>query len=140
MKRLTFLLSFLAIIFLILTIVYQVKEEYQPQSTDPMLLRVKDKLRLIYPNIDRLEFYEADKSYTINKRKVHLCLRDENNNYYNENMLVYVALHELAHVLCDEIGHTDKFHKIFQDLIDKAYEIGIYDPSIPIIQNYCGHT
>ena len=40
------------------------------------------------------------------KQKVYLCLKDENNEYYNDNMLIYVALHELAHVLCDEIGHA----------------------------------
>ena len=52
-------------------------------------------------------------------------------------MLIYVALHEVAHVLCDEVGHTQKFHSIFEDLLKKATEMGIYNPSIPLIQNYC---
>jgi len=66
-------------------------------------------------------------------------LRDENNEYYNENMLIYVTLHEVAHAICDEIGHTQKFHEIFESLLDRAYNMGIYNPSIPIIQDYCQH-
>ena len=45
-----------------------------------------------------------------------MCLKDKNGKYYDDNMLNYVALHELAHVLCDEIGHTDKFYAIFDEL------------------------
>jgi hypothetical protein len=48
-------------------------------------------------------------------------------------MLTYVGLHELAHVLCDEVGHTAKFYQIFDELLDKAHQMGLYDPSIPII-------
>ena len=55
-------------------------------------------------------------------------------------MLVYVGLHELAHVLCDEIGHTDKFYAIFDKLMDKAEEIGVYDRNIPVVDNYCKKT
>ena len=76
-------------------------------------------------------------SFTINKSRVNLCLKDKEGNYYDDNMLMYVALHELAHVMCDEIGHTDKFHEIFDKLLEKAAAYGIYDPSIPPISNYC---
>ena len=30
---------------------------------------------------------------------MHLCVKDENNKYYDDNMLIYVALHELARVM-----------------------------------------
>ena len=65
-------------------------------------------------------------------------MKDENNNYYQENMLMYVVLHELAHVICDEIGHTKKFERIFKELLNDAGELGIYNASIPPIPNYCG--
>lgn len=114
-------------------------ENYKAESTDPVLLNVKEKLKQIYPGITELEFYESNKSYTINKQKVHLCLKDKNGEYYNENMLTYVALHELAHVMCDEVGHTDKFYAVFDEIMDRAHEMGLYDPSIPIIKDYCTH-
>ena len=46
-------------------------------------------------------------------------------------MLVGVAVHELAHAVCDEIGHTPKFWKIYDELLEKATKLGFYNPSIP---------
>jgi hypothetical protein len=137
MNYINFFLFAIFFIFLIGIILYQIKEEFKPESRDPVINKIKNKLRLVYPDIDRLEFYESNKSYTINKHKVHLCIKDKNGDYYNENMLTYVALHELAHVLCDEIDHTDKFYEIFQNLLDKASAMGLYDPDQPVIQDYC---
>ena len=90
--------------------------------------------------LGEIHMYKGEKSYTINKEKVFLCLVDENGEYYNINSLLYVFLHETSHVLCDEIGHTEKFHEIFQDLLEQASEMGIYDPSIPMISNYCTYN
>ena len=42
---------------------------------------------------------------------------------------MYVLIHELAHVLCDEVGHTDKYRDIFNGLISEATSLGIYDPT-----------
>ena len=52
-------------------------------------------------------------------------------------MLLYVLLHELSHVLCDEVGHTEKFHEIFDQILAEANKQGIYDNSYSIIQDYC---
>jgi predicted metal-dependent hydrolase len=52
-------------------------------------------------------------------------------------MLIFVAIHELAHVLCDEIGHTKKFEDIFHKLLQEAIEKKLYDPSFEPIRNYC---
>lgn len=119
--------------------------EYFSQM-DPMLQKIRlalepllETLRKDHERVRNIQFYEGNKSYTINKKKIHLCLRDAKGQYYDMNMLIYVAIHELAHVICDEIGHTEKFHLIFQDLLQKATEMGIYDPTKPIIRNYCGH-
>lgn len=128
------LLFFLLISFLI----YNQISEYYAQL-DPILPVIKNHISQLHPVVDTIQLYEGNKSYTINKQKIYLCLRDEKQNYYDFNMLLYVAIHELAHVLCDEIGHTAKFHKIFQELLQKATELRIYDPNKPIIQNYCGN-
>jgi len=89
--------------------------------------------------LDHISIYKGDKSYTLNKEKVYLCLTDENGKYYSKNTLMYVLLHELAHVLSDSIGHTGEFHTTFEQLQDEATKAGIYDPSIPIEPNYCGY-
>jgi hypothetical protein len=138
-KLLIFGLILLLIIICILSVYVHINEQYKPQTNDPVLLAIIDKIKQIHPKVEQLEFYDSDKSYTINKQKVHLCLKDKDGYYYNENMLTYVALHELAHVLCDEVGHTEKFYQIFDQLLDKAHDMGLYDPSIPIIKDYCNH-
>jgi len=84
--------------------------------------------------------YKGEKSYTINKQKIYLCLKDQNNEYYPFNMLIYVLAHEYAHVLATSIGHTQEFHNIFDQLLEELIEFGIYDPNQPIINDYCQYN
>jgi len=127
-----FILILLAVIF-----VGQWKEYFD--SLDPMLSTIQTTLLPLHPVVKEVQFFEGTKSYTINKKKIYLCLKDKNQNYYEFNMLLYVSIHELAHVLCDEIGHTPKFDRIFHELLQRAIRLGIYDPEIPILSDYCGH-
>lgn len=114
--------------------------EYNLQD-DPMLCNLKQILDPIHPEIKNLKLYRGKKSYTLNKDKIFLCLKDKNGQYYSINMLIYVFLHEFSHYLNkDDIGHTPKFYQIYEDLLYKAEKLGIYDPSIPPIKNYCGYT
>lgn len=80
---------------------------------------------------------KGEKSYTINKKDVYMCLVDENSNYYPFNMLVYVLAHEYAHVISTSIGHTEEFHLKFDLLLDIMIREGFYDPSEEIILDYC---
>ena len=122
-------------ILLLYLLISQVREKYQ--MDDPVLKDVRNTLLKLHPAVKDIKFMKGDKSYTINKKKIYLCLKDENGKYYNKNMLMYVTIHELAHVLCDEVGHTEKFHKIFDGLLEKATQMGMYNPSIPLEENYC---
>jgi hypothetical protein len=126
------------IIFIIIYTMTYLKEQYQ--QSDPKLFQIKDNLRMLDPRANKLRIFEDNKSYTINKKRVYLCLKDHNNNYYPMNMLMYVAIHELAHVLCNEVGHTPKFQNIFKQLLSKAQSLGIYDPNIPVVRDYCGYN
>jgi hypothetical protein len=89
--------------------------------------------------LNEISLYKGEKSYTINKEDIFLCLTDENDEYYSDNMLIYVLLHEISHSICNEIGHTQKFYDIFDALIEKAVEMNIYDKNIPVVKNYCAH-
>lgn len=113
----------------------RIHEKYLEQ--DPVLMELKEELSKCFPEIDNAILLKGKKSYTINKKQIYICLKDEKGEYYNKNMLKYVILHELAHVLCDEIGHTEKFHKIFEEILKKAIKCGVYDDRIPPIKNYC---
>jgi hypothetical protein len=142
---------FILIIVIIILIVEQI-EEYSLQD-DPKLMEIKTAIEPLFSKnikytgildvinkrdiFNELTFYKGNKSYTINKEKVFLCLKDKQDNYYDMNTLIFVTLHEISHSLCDEIGHTAKFNKIFDELIKKAAEMKIYDPKQSIVQDYC---
>ena len=136
------LLSILVILTLlglvIWAIVYQVKERLEIH--DPKIIELRTKLAECHPIARKIKFFAGKKSFTVNKKDMTLCLKDENDEYYDDNMLMYVGLHELAHVLCNEIGHTEKFHSIFDSLLEKGGSLGLYDSSIPPVKNYCNSS
>lgn len=131
------------ILFILLAfkILYEIQDNYENQMEDEDVLALVEQVRNVDPSVnkivDRLKFFEGRKSYTINKTYVHICKKDKHGKLYARNQLVLVLLHEIAHALCDEVGHTDKFNRILDDLLEKASRKGIYDPSIPNIPDYC---
>jgi hypothetical protein len=82
-------------------------------------------------------------SYSVNKgEKVYMCLRqrDEAEQLVDENILVFVALHEMAHIGTKSIGHTKEFWNHFAWLLERAEGLEIYryqDFSAHPVE-YCG--
>lgn len=73
-------------------------------------------------------------TFTVDKSDMHVCLRtrDQNEKMYEINLLMYVILHELAH-LCNFDrkgnpihGHGKEFKEIFKLLVVEAVKIGVY--------------
>lgn len=84
-------------------------------------------------------------SYAVNKgEKIVFCLRSRNSKekLVDPNLLMFVALHELAHVMTKSIGHTDEFWNNFKFLLKHAIENNLYDKhnfkDKP--EKYCGTT
>jgi hypothetical protein len=80
-------------------------------------------------------------SYSVNKgEKIVMCLRQTDNTLVEENVVLYVAIHELGHLMTDEIGHTQKFWDNFKWLLHNAIEIGVYKKVdyTKAPQSYCG--
>jgi hypothetical protein len=87
-------------------------------------------------------------TYTIDKEDMHICLRtrDRYEKLYDINLLMYVILHELAHLCNYNVngypiqGHGEEFKYIFKLLVSEAILIGIYEyedyKESP--QEYCG--
>ena len=68
-------------------------------------------------------------SYSINKgEKIILCIRskDEKNELIDENTMMFVSLHEVAHVMAKSIGHTEEFWSNFRFLLHEAVKSEIY--------------
>jgi hypothetical protein len=132
------LLLFLGI-WVIIYVVYQyfnVIETYE----DPMTIAIQAKLVQVDPRAALLSISASDQSFTEDKHRTYLCLKDKNGKYYDDNMLMYVALHELAHAISkqtDPNHTTSEFRENFQQLLDKAAVLKLYDPQIPIDYSYC---
>ena len=67
-------------------------------------------------------------SYSVAKgERVVLCLRtDDPEEFASPNVVMYVTLHELAHLGTEEIGHPPIFWDCFRFLLQEAIAIGIY--------------
>ena len=67
-------------------------------------------------------------SYSINKgEQLVFCIRDKlNNSIHDINTLMFVAIHELAHIVTNELQHTDKFWNNMKKLLHRAEDIGVY--------------
>ena len=82
-------------------------------------------------------------AYSENKgEKIAFCTTTtkQGNRLIDENTLMFVALHELAHIGTEKVGHTDEYWQNFKFLIEQAKEIGVYDP-VDYANNpkkYCG--
>jgi len=68
-------------------------------------------------------------SYSVNKgEKIVFCIRskDKKQSIENFNILMFVAIHELAHIMTMSIGHTTEFWGNFKFLLKHAVKLGIY--------------
>jgi len=115
--------SLLCLLFIALILVLVSKSSEKFTTKDPMLLELHAILSKIHPKANDVTIDKGKKSYTVNKKDITLCLTDQDGEYYNKNMLVYVAVHELAHAVCDEVGHTPKFWDIYDKLLDRAAKL-----------------
>lgn len=95
--------------------------------------QVKQLLRNFKPDPSRFEeSTPADEhtSYSVNKgEKVHLCLRQRegpNEALVKENVMVFVAIHEMGHVITPSLGHGPDFWNNFAWLLKQAEAIEIY--------------
>jgi hypothetical protein len=126
---------------LVYEMVSEMGENYEDKKEDEYVLSLVDSLKDVHPAVrevlPKLKFFEGRRSYTINKTYVHICKVDEHGQLYDRNMLTHVILHEIAHAICPEIGHTDRFHAIFEELKEAAICKKLFDPNKPLVQNYC---
>jgi len=95
---------------------------------------------------------ETDAAYVINKQYMSFCLpEDTAKTIDNLNLMTYVGIHELAHIMSNETGHGDEFIQNFEFLLNYAKTLEYNDPilkkKMPLYiqlnklntaDNYCG--
>ena len=146
---------------------YRVRDLPDKQNAADMLARLRlnlstltDSLSQTFPHkkqVQRLvqnfradpnRFFESTPdaehtSYSVNKgESVHFCLRqrDGSEQLVDSNVMMFVALHEMAHMITESIGHEPEFWNNFGWLLREAESRNLYKPtdfkSQPV--TYCG--
>jgi predicted metal-dependent hydrolase len=143
---------------------YEVQIKEDAQEAANLIAKIREKLVILvqhliktYPNDERTERFKEnfnpDKlkegiddpnytSYSINKgEQIVLCLRT-NNKLMDLNTMMFVVLHEMAHICTVSIGHTTEFWDNFKWILEEAINIGIYKKQDFKLNNveYCGMT
>lgn len=81
-------------------------------------------------------------AYSVNKgEELSLCIREKGTEkFIDNNTIIFVAIHELSHIMTPETGHTPLFWDNMKYLLEKASSQGIYMPinysESPV--EYCG--
>jgi hypothetical protein len=150
---------------------YCVRERKNVQNASDLLARIAEKMKKVVDHVDKKYPKESGKenvrrlvskfnpkkivetlptseytAYSENKgQKIEFCLnkqKENNDNFIDENTLMFVALHEMAHVASKSIGHNTEFWDNFAFLIGEAEEIQLYTPIDYSKKNaeYCGMT
>lgn len=146
---------------------YLVRNRYDKLKAANMLASIKNKLlKLIYlleidkkkdlrvkrlskkfnpKNIRESISNTKQTSYSVNKgEKIVFCIRSKNKkqDLIEINTVMFVAIHELAHIMTVSIGHTEEFWNNMKFLLKYAIDKGIYKKQnfkkkpVP----YCGTT
>ena len=108
--------------------------------THPTIRRLKKKIAKLDPKLAEIPIYVGDSAYTENKTIIYVCLKHpRTGEVYDMNTLMYVTLHEIAHVITEAYdGHGPQWQNNFTTLLNRAHRRGIYDPSKPVPKDYCG--
>ena len=144
---------------------YTVQERHDSKDAADLIAKIREKLEIIVKHLIKItpdddyrvamlkENFRPDKlkegvdkpgytSYSINKgEEIILCLRT-NNKIVDINTMMFVVLHELAHIATKSIGHTEEFWDNFRWILEEAINIGIYikqDFKKEAVE-YCGMT
>jgi len=95
---------------------------------------------------------ESEAAYVINKQYMSFCLPENTSKTIdNLNLMTYVGIHELAHIMSNETGHGNEFIQNFEFLLNYSKTLNYYDPllktNMPVYiqlnklntaDNYCG--
>jgi hypothetical protein len=96
---------------------------------DVRVVRLEKRLKEL--NIEEAVLEEGSSSYTINKGELMaFCLRHKTKDrkFHNIQTLMFVLIHELAHVMSVSEGHNAEFMVNFKFILKEAAKSGVYIP------------
>lgn len=122
---------------------YMYEKKLPDAKVSTRLAQRWERLRTNPEGIRETAAGETIAAYSVNKGdQLRICVRDESsdNLFEDQNDMMFVALHELAHLMSKSYGHNLEFKKNFAYITKIAVELGIYKyidyQKKPT--NYCG--
>ena len=104
------------------------------QKTD-RINKMKDQLRPILTphDFNRINVFDMRNhhttngvGYTINKQDIYVCTIKIDGTPEDDEVIMYVLLHEVAHAICpDSVHHDSLFLQTFDTVLSKARSAGI---------------
>jgi hypothetical protein len=115
-----------------------------------MKIKLKEDIERLIGNFNSDAFSETTPdsqytSYSVNKgQKLVMCIRDKKDGevLVKENIMTFVAIHELGHLMTKSIGHDPEFWQNMRLLLKIAIDNGLYE-NIDFNKKpepYCGIT
>lgn len=146
----TCILAVLLFILIIVIVFFRRRFLQTPSGTPVDLSLIKSQMRTFVDNLVKkypandavrllktryrntiVEETSEPETYTLNKgEKMRVCLRNHKSNQAHDdaNLIMFVCLHELAHIMSVSNHHTDEFWENFEFLLGEAAFDGIYSP------------
>ena len=135
------LIPLIVVIFTVI-VFFAVKPRAYYSEKHPVIDEIRSRISKISPAFSKIPIRTGKKSYTEDKQLITLCIQNpDSGDYYDINVLMYVALHELSHCITKADGkesHGTEFKGNFSTLLKEAAKKGVYDPRQPIPETYCG--
>lgn len=103
---------------------------------DPRIAAIRRRWR---GGFSEVAYGSSTIAYSVDKDDIHICVRNADGHLEDLNNVMYVALHELAHVCTSEYGHTPLFWANFRWLLEVAEATKHYTYAEHGAETYCGH-
>lgn len=125
-RKMEILMVLLLIIIFIVVISLSSSKDPYLESFKPQLTKILDNAgyHLMEGPLPIHIVKSQDRTYTVNKQKIYMVLDKPNGERYNRDTLLFVLLHEIAHILSPDEHHTKEFHKIEKRLHSSAIDLG----------------
>jgi hypothetical protein len=118
-------LVLVGIIFLLANYYLSKEQDLYLESFRPVITKIIEKSG--YPVVNFEIYPSKTQTYTWNKKKIYLVSRKKTGERFNKDTLLFVLLHEIAHILTTEHHHTSNFKLCEKKLYKTAYSYDYLD-------------
>lgn len=134
------------IVVVLIAVLWLVVRRSAPDPVESRMIEIlKDNVRqmgiMSEDRLNALDVGVARESYTYAKKHVKLCMKNKSGYYQDRKVLLYVFLHELAHLnthsYTEGTEHTDEFKAVFKGYINRAISLGLLPENFSVPTDYC---